>query len=115
MFAGVKMKIGDEEYIVPAISLGQLRAGVTAQLQEHDALVAAGKTWAAVDIRGQIIYAALRRNYPDLDEAKLLDFLDLSNNGPIWLQVLGVSGFEPGENQAATATETGISNPSTKA
>ena len=109
MFAGTKIKIGEEEFVIPPLSLGQLRNGAMTKLQEHDILVAEGKTFEAMTIRGDIILAALQRNYPDFDGAKLFAWLDLSNINGIWLNVLGASGFTPGETQAVeTATVNGI-------
>lgn len=107
MFSGTKIKIGEEEFVIPPISLGQLRNGVLDLLQKHDELVAGGKPFEAMDVRGQIILAALQRNYPDFTEKKLLDYLDAGNIGPLWLHVLGISGFSPsGEAQAATQSGT---------
>lgn len=104
MFGGIRVQIGDESFYVPAITLGMLRSGVLAQLQEHDKLIADGKIFEAMEIRGQVILAALRRNYPDFAEEKLFNYIDMQNNGPIWLSILGVSGFSPGEDKApATA------------
>ena len=100
MFPGIRTKIGDEEYTIPAITLGQLRSGTLALLQEHDKLIADSKIFEAMEIRGQVILAALRRNYPDFPEDKLFNHLDMQNNGPIWLSILGVSGFNSGEEVA---------------
>jgi hypothetical protein len=102
--------MGEEEFIVPPISLGQLRGGVIAQLAEHDRLVAEGKIFEAMDIRAQVILAAMRRNYPDFSEEKLLANLDMGNTGGIWLSILGASGFTPGEETAPVATTTNRGN-----
>lgn len=99
-FGGTPIKIGDEEYIVPALSLGQLRNGMLKKLQEHDALVAEGKIFDTLTLRGEVILEALRRNYPDFPEEKLFDHLDMANTGQVWLAVLGASGFNLGEAQA---------------
>lgn len=107
MFAGRKIKIGAEEYTVPPLSLGQLRNGTLKLLQDHDALVAEGKPWEAMNIRGEVILSALKRNYPDIDEKMLFDWLDVGNSGEIWLTVLGMSGFMPGEAEAVKTAETG--------
>lgn len=97
MYNGLKIKINEEELIVPALSLGQLRNGGLAILQEHDKLLAENNTFEAMQLRGDLIFLALQRNYPDFDKNKLLDFLDMANSGTIWLAVLGSSGFTPGE------------------
>jgi len=115
MYAGTKITIGGAEYIVPPVSLGQLRNGVLAKLQEHDQLLADGKIFEATALRGEVILAALRRNYPDFAEDTLMDHLDMRSITPIWLAVLGASGFAPGETAAAAETAPGTSAPSTEA
>ena len=108
MFPGYKINIGDESYVVPALSLGQLRNGVLTKLKEHDELLAKGNGFfELMELRGVIILDALRRNYPDFPEEKLYNFLDLSNTAAIWNAVLGLSGFQPGEAEAATVTKSG--------
>jgi hypothetical protein len=115
MYNGITIRIGEEDYIVPPISLGQLRNGLLAKMQEHDRLISDNKAFEAMNLRGEIILAAIRRNYPDFPEQKLYDYLDLGNSGPVWLGILGASGFM-GEARAATATATvGTSSPSTEA
>lgn len=102
MFAGTKITIEGEDFVVPALSLGQLRNGLLTKLREHDEIVDdPAKFFSLIDLRGQIILEALRRNYPDFDEARLFGWLDMSNIGPLWLSVLGQSGFTSGEVQAA--------------
>jgi hypothetical protein len=109
MFSGPTCKIGDKEYIVPALSLGQLRGGMLKKLQDHDTFVAEGKLFDTMTLRGEIIIAALRRNYPDLDENVIWDNLDMSNTGPVWLAVLGASGFT--EPTAPPAVKTNGATP----
>lgn len=105
-YAGVPFKIGEREYIVPALSLGLLRNGLLAKIKEHDDLVAEGKLFDTLALRGDIIIAALRRNYPDIDENEVFDYLDMTNTTQIWLAVLGASGFtSAGEATAGTEPE----------
>lgn len=111
MYHGLKVKIGDEDIIIPPISLGMLRNGLLKKIQEHDALAAEGKIFDTIQLRGEIILEAIRRNYPDFSAERLYDHLDLSNTGNIWLSILGASGFSPGEAKAATL---GTSDPSTE-
>jgi hypothetical protein len=116
VFSGTKIKIGDEEFVLPPLSLGQLRGGLLAKLQEHDDKLAAQDVFGATIIRGEVILEALRRNYPDFPEQKVFDNLDLGNTLNLWLLVLGSSGFTPGETAGAEKENpTGISVPSTGA
>jgi hypothetical protein len=101
MFAGAKITIDGEEYVVPPLSLGQLRNGMLIKLREHDEMLNSGKIFDLMTLRGEIILAALRRNYPDFAEERLFAFLDMGNTQSIWLSILGASGFQPGEAPAA--------------
>lgn len=110
------MRIGEEEYTIPPISLGQLRNGTLPLLKKHDELVAGGETFEAMLIRGEVLLSALRRNYPDFPEEKLFAYLDMGNTGRLWLEILGASGFTQGEAQAAgTDGISGTSDQSIKA
>jgi hypothetical protein len=116
MFSGKEIQIGAETYVVPAISLGQLRSGLLEKLKEHDKLVGEGdKLFETLTLRGEIILQAFKRNYPDFPEDKFFEFLDMENTGRLWLIVMGLSGFNSGEVPAATAQVNGISSPSTEA
>jgi hypothetical protein len=114
MYGGVSITIGAETFVVPPLSLGQLRGGVLQKLQEHDKLVAEGKTFEILVTRGEIILVALRRNYPNFPEEKLLEYLDMTNTGALWMAVLGASGFTAGETEAAKTEEVGTLSPSTE-
>ena len=94
------MKIGEKDYDVPALTLGQLRNGVLKMIQEHDELLTANKYYESIDMRGRIIAKALMSKYPELKEDEVLNALDLANIGPAWLNLLGMSGFKPGEAMA---------------
>jgi hypothetical protein len=107
MFPGYKFTIENETYTVPALSMGQLRNGIMEKLKSHDTLLTDGKIFELQLLRSEIILAAIRRNYPDFPEDKLLNFLDMANIGPVWSAVLGSSGFAPGETPAATTKESG--------
>lgn len=107
MYPGMTITIKGASYIVPPLSLGQLRNGTMTKLKEHDVLVAQDKHFEAAVMRGEIIAEAIKRNYPDFDAQLLYDYLDLKNTSEIWLIVLGASGFTPGEDQAVTAEISG--------
>jgi hypothetical protein len=115
LFAGTKITIDGEDLIIPALSLGQLRNGINKVMETHDTLLAEGKIFDAMDLRGEVIFSALTRNYPDYTKDKLFDFLDLSNTTQLWLSILGQSGFAPGEAEAAKEKAPGTLSPSTEA
>ena len=115
LYPGVKITIDGEDLVLPAISLGQLRNGTLKLLQEHDALIAEGKTFEAIALRGDVLLTAFRRNYPDYPEAKFFANVDMTNTTELWLKVLGISGFTPGERPAEGESPTGTSDLSTGA
>lgn len=102
MFAGKTMTIGRREFVVPALTLGQLRTAALEMITEHDKMLDGGQTFQSYELRGKIILMALQRNYPDLTEETLFELLDVENVLPVWRVVLGNSGFDQGEVPAAT-------------
>ena len=108
MIPGKKVSIGGQDWIVPPLSLKQLRNGIMDKFRQHDELIArrdtendAMATWEATLIRGDIIIAALSRNY-SVEELEGLD-LDLSNIQEVWPTVLGLNfpaGAEAGGEAA---------------
>lgn len=90
---GIKVIIGGDEYVMPPLTLGQLRNGALSKINEHDKLIADGNVFEAVSKRAEVIGMALRRNYPELSDEKLLDLLDLRNSPSLWSIALGGSGI----------------------
>lgn len=116
MFPGTKFTIGNQEYTVPPLSLGQLRNGVLDLMKQHDELISQNKTWESLELRGKIIHQALSRNYPDIGEDELFSQLDMGNTNPIWLAVLGASGLGGGQSsdpEGRAGAGDGTSSPST--
>ena len=106
-FRGTTIKLGEQDYVLPALSLGQLRTGILETLQKHDELIIAGKFYEAINVRAEVIHAALTRNYPDMPLSLVEDSLDLNDSTDIWRIVLGGSGFVAGEPIAATTEKSG--------
>ena len=104
MIPGVEVMIGDKKYTIPPLSLGQLRNGVMEKLRVHDQLITDGKGYEATVAKGEIILAALSRNYPKLtlDELEL----DFGNVNSLWLATLGLAGFNPSGEAPATGEKT---------
>ena len=100
---GKEVTIGEKTYTLPPLSLGQLRNGAMDKLRKHDEFIAEQKGWDAMLLKGEIILTALQRNYPDLKAKDIDEALDLGNVNDLWLHVLGLSGFTPGEAPATTA------------
>lgn len=113
MYSGKEIKIEGETYILPPISLGLLRGGLVEKLKQHDELVKSQDYWGFQVLRGEILYSAFKRNYPDFGEEKFMNFLDMENTPNLWLYILGASGLVPGEIPAVTEKVVGTLDQST--
>lgn len=91
---GVEIELDGEKYVLPPLTLGQLRGGVRDKMRLNDELIEQNKFWEALDIKAQIIAEALRRNYPDLSDEDVAGMIDLRNYDRAWEIVLGGSGFQ---------------------
>lgn len=101
------IKVGGKDYEIPVFTLGQLRRGLLEKLREHDRLAKEEKVFDAMALRGEVIFETLKRKYPEIEEAEVYDAIDMNNQGVIWLALLGMSGFKPGEVEAATEAKAG--------
>lgn len=104
MVPGHKMKIGEQEFIVPPISLGQLRNGLAEKIKQHDDIGADPErgNLDLLPIRAEIVIAALRRNYPESSypDQFFWDNLDMGNIDEAFAAVINLSGLL-GELKAA--------------
>jgi hypothetical protein len=95
-FAGVPVELGDNTVILPALSLGQIRA-LTSTLQEFATVEAADnleQQERKLQLAATLIAAALSRNYGDAYTADVLsDYVDLNNLAGLLTAIMGQSGF----------------------
>ena len=103
---GTKAKVGGTVYVVPPLTLKQLRNGVLEMIKQHDEMVDGQKGLEVLELRGKIIHQALLRNYPDLTEDALFEQLDLRNTGEIWSLIMGASGFTQAATEVKEEAET---------
>lgn len=123
LIPGKAVNLGGRDFILPPLSMGQLRNGMAEKMERHDRLVeesikdeeeekraeARAKRREAQTLRVEIIAEALRRNYPDLTDDMAFDLVDLGNWPNAWNIILGGSGFQMGEEPAADQLPTGTS------
>lgn len=96
MFDGVKITIGDTDYIVPPLNLGRLRklrAELDAVQEFRDSKTL---TDEQIDVYINVIHSALTRNYPDITREDIEDMIDLVNLGPVFKAIMGISGLVQG-------------------
>jgi len=113
MIPGVTITMGGRDWLVPPLTLGQLRRLMprVRQLTEIDASMGA----VQIGVLVEIITAALQRNYPDATAETVENLLDLANAGTVLNAVLTGSGLRlrdrhlgeasaPGPGPGATST-----------
>lgn len=103
MIPGTKIQMGGNDFLVPPLTLGQLRR-LQPKIKLIGSLSGADVGDDQVDAIGEIVSAALSRNYPDMTPERVLDLLDLGNARDVISAVLGASGLKPGEAEAVTKT-----------
>jgi hypothetical protein len=100
---GVEVAMGGDNWLIPPLTLGQLRRLMpkVRQLTEVDATMGESQIGVLVEI----VATALRRNYPDVTPETVENLLDLGNAGAVLNAVLTGSGLKsrddpPGEGVA---------------
>ena len=113
MIPGVTITMGGRDWLVPPLTLGQLRRLMprVRQLTEIDASMSE----VQIGVLIEIVAAALQRNYPDATAEMVENLLDLGNAGTVLNAVLTGSGLTgcgksrhhwhaPGPGPGATST-----------
>jgi hypothetical protein len=102
MIPGVEISMGGREWIVPPLTLGQLRR-LGPKIRAMTTIDARGLTDKQIDAMTEIVATALARNYPEVTTEEILDLLDMGNARAVLEAVLGGSGLRraaPGEARA---------------
>ena len=94
MIPGVSVAMGGEEWVVPPLTLGQLRRLMPQVRQLTEIGASMGEAQIAVLV--DIVTAALQRNYPEMTPEKVENLLDLGNASAVLNAVLTGSGLKPG-------------------
>lgn len=93
MIPGIAITMGGREWVVPPLTLGQLRRLMPKVRQLSEIGAQMGETQIAVLV--EIVAAALQRNYPDATAEAVENLLDLGNAGVVLNAVLTGSGLTP--------------------
>src|SRR2546421_1426829 len=94
MIPGVAVAMGGQDWIVPPLTLGQLRRLMPKVRQLTEVGASMGE--AQINVLIDIITAALQRNYPETTPEKVENLLDLGNASAVLNAVLTGSGLKPG-------------------
>ena len=93
MIPGVAVAMGGQDWIVPPLTLGQLRQLMPKVRQLTEIGAAMGE--AQINVLIDIVTAALQRNYPETTPDRVEDLLDLGNASAVLNAVLTGSGLKP--------------------
>jgi len=96
-FDGQEVKLGAKKYIVPSLSVKQAKL-LWPQILELDKGITIENLPTKWEIAIPIIHAALKRNYPNLSQEEVEEFVDIKNLRQLLLIVSGQSGIQAGEN-----------------
>lgn len=103
---GVVVRMGGRDYLVPPLSVGQVRRleSTIAELGEVNPASAGQVSQGALDV----IRAAMSRNYPGITVEDLDELVDLGNMLDTIQAIMGVSGLEKTSGEAfAGSKQTG--------
>ena len=117
MIPGVTVAMGGRDWLVPPLTLGQLRRLMPKVRQLTEIGASMGE--AQIGVLVEIVATALQRNYPDATADMVEDLLDLGNASAVLNAVLTGSGLKlrdsrlgeaaaPGANSGADQTIVGL-------
>jgi hypothetical protein len=89
---GVEVAMGGETWLIPPLTLGQLRRLMPKVRQLTDVDASMGEPQIAVLV--EIVATALQRNYPNVTFEQVENLLDLGNAGAVLNAVLTGSGLK---------------------
>lgn len=100
-FEGEKIRLGGVEYVVPPLSLGQIRR-LKSDISKLGNLQSGGDasdplgglTDEAMDTVVIVVHTALSRNYPELTKEQVSEWIDLGNLASTLQAVMGVAGLK---------------------
>ena len=101
MIPGVVVAMGGRDWLVPPLTLGELRRlmPMVRQLTE----IGASMGEAQITVLVEIVTAALQRNYPDVTLEEVENLLDLGNAASVLNAVLTGSGLKVSETSMGEA------------
>lgn len=85
---GTEIELGGTTYVVPPLNLAQVE-----YFQERLQGYTGGLDPESIKLAGEVVFAALSRNYPDITIEQVKEVLDLGNMHDVFSAVLNVSGF----------------------
>ena len=107
MVPGVSVTMGGHDWVVPPLTLGQLRRLMPKVRQLTEIGASMGE--AQISVLVDIVAAALQRNYPEITTDQVENLLDLGNANAVLNAVLTGSGLKPDGTPVGEAPAPGTS------
>jgi hypothetical protein len=107
MIPGVTIAMGGRDWLVPPLTLGQLRRLMPKVRQLTEVGASMGE--AQITVLIEIVATALQRNYPDATTEMVENLLDLGNASTVLNTVLTGSGLKLGDGRLGEAAAPGSS------
>jgi len=105
MLPGVTIAMGGRDWLVPPLTLGQLRRLMPKVRQLTEIGASMGE--AQIGVLVEIVAAALQRNYPEATPDMVENLLDLGNASAVLNAVLTGSGLKLSDNRLGEAPAPG--------
>ena len=105
MLPGVTITMGGRDWLVPPLTLGQLRRLMPKVRQLTEVGASMGETQISVLV--EIVAAALQRNYPEVTADMVENLLDLGNASAVLNAVLTGSGLKLRDNRVGEVAAPG--------
>ncbi len=102
-YEGVEVTLGRCVYVAPPLSLKAMRVLMPKIMALSATGAAALVTDEMFDTLSELIYTALKRNYPALTMEAVEEGLDIKNMHAAMSAILSASGLTPGNLRAATS------------
>jgi hypothetical protein len=108
MIPGVAISMGGNDWVVPPLTMGQLRR----LLPQVRKLAEIGATMGEDEIQTllEVVAAAMQRNYPDMVPERVAELVDLGNARDVVTAILSGSGLKPAGEAPAVASSIGVSS-----
>jgi len=106
MIPGVAVAMGGQDWLIPPLTLGQLRRLMPKVRQLTEIGASMGE--AQVGVLVEIVAAALQRNYPDVTAEMVENLLDLGNAISVLNAVLTGSGLKERESHLGEGSAVAI-------
>jgi hypothetical protein len=112
MLPGVTIAMGGRDWLVPPLTLGQLRRLMPKVRQLTE--IGASMSEMQITVLVEIVASAMQRNYPEATPEMVENLLDLGNAGTVLNAVLTGSGLKLSDSRLGEAAAPGSTSPGAK-